>query len=217
LCPTAAPAQPFDYDGTNDSSPHARPIRRRNTLPTPCGQGRHPRLLRRDAVLPGARRRRCARKTTPVNELVVRLAGDADRDLVDRVVDDVFDGPVEAARLREFLADPRHHLAIALGPANDVIGFASAVHYVHPDKPPQLFINEVGVAASWQGHGLATRLLRVLLDRASTLGCSEAWVLTDADNAAACALYRRVGGRAQPSVMFTLPVAADARPTGDAA
>jgi hypothetical protein len=27
-----------------------------------------------------------------------------------------------------------------------VVGFASAVHYVHPDKAPELWINEVGVA-----------------------------------------------------------------------
>ena len=26
-----------------------------------------------------------------------------------------------------------------------IVGFASAVHYVHPDKPPELWINEMGV------------------------------------------------------------------------
>jgi hypothetical protein len=30
--------------------------------------------------------------------------------------------------------------------------------------------------------------------------------LTDAENAAACALYRAAGGHAQSTVMFTLPV-----------
>jgi GNAT superfamily N-acetyltransferase len=142
-----------------------------------------------------------------VNDIVVRLAGREDLRLFDRVVDDVFDEPIDAALLCEFLDDPRHHLAVALGPANEVIGFASAVHYVHPDKRPQLFINEVGVAAPWQGRKLGARLLRVLLDQARTLGCTEAWVLTDEENAAACALYHSAGGRAQPTVMFTLPVA----------
>jgi ribosomal protein S18 acetylase RimI-like enzyme len=149
-----------------------------------------------------------------VSDLVVRLAGHADLGLFERVDDDVFDGPVDAALLREFVADPRHHLAIALGPAGQVVGFASAVHYVHPDKRPQLFVNEVGVARPWQGRGLGSRLLRALLDHAQALGCSEAWVLTDADNAAACALYRGAGGRAQPAVMFTLPVPDDRRPAG---
>lgn len=149
-----------------------------------------------------------------MSDIVVRLAGDADLGLLERVDDDVFDGPVDAALLREFVADPRHHLAVALGPASQVVGFASAVHYVHPDKRPQLFINEVGVAGPWQGRGLGSRLLRALLDHAQALGCSEAWVLTDADNAAACALYRSAGGRAQPAVMFTLPVAGNRRPAG---
>jgi ribosomal protein S18 acetylase RimI-like enzyme len=144
-----------------------------------------------------------------VNEIVVRLAGGEDLGLFERVDDDVFDEPIDAALLREFVADPRHHLAVALGPANEVIGFASAAHYVHPDKEPQLFINEVGVAARSQGRRPGSLLLHVLLDHARTLGCSEAWVLTDADNAAACALYRSAGDRSQPSVMFTLPVAAD--------
>ena len=36
----------------------------------------------------------------------------------------------------------------------------SAVHYVHPDKlRPELWINEVGVAASHRRRGLGTRLL----------------------------------------------------------
>lgn len=144
-----------------------------------------------------------------MNEVVVRLVGREDLELFDRVVDDVFDEPIDAALLREFVADPRHHLAVALGPAGEVIGFASAVHYVHPDKRPQLFINEVGVAAAWQGRGLGKRLLGALLEHARTLGCSEAWVLTDAENDAACALYRSAGGHPQPTVMFTLPVAAE--------
>ncbi len=141
-----------------------------------------------------------------MNDVVVRRVGHADLGLLGRVADDVFDGPIDAALLSEFLADPRHHLAIALSAANEVVGFASAVHYVHPDKRPQLFINEVGVSGPWQGRGLGSRLLHSLLDHAQALGCSEAWVLTDADNTAACALYRAAGGRAQPTVMFTLPV-----------
>jgi hypothetical protein len=32
--------------------------------------------------------------------------------------------------------------------ASVVVGFASGVHYVHPDKSPELWINEVGVARS---------------------------------------------------------------------
>jgi aminoglycoside 6'-N-acetyltransferase I len=146
------------------------------------------------------------RQGRSMSDLVVRLVGREDLGMFQGVAGDVFDGPIDAALLSEFIADPRHHLAVALSAANEVVGFASAVHYVHPDERPQLFINEVGVAEPWQGRGLGSRLLRALLDHAQSLGCTEAWALTDAENAAACALYRAAGGLAQSTVMFTLPV-----------
>ena len=83
-----------------------------------------------------------------------------------------FDDPIDVARADEFLADPHHHLAVAVEDGL-VVGFVSAVHYVHPDKPgPELWINEVGVAATHRRRGLGTRLLRAVfaLDRA--LGCT---------------------------------------------
>lgn len=89
--------------------------------------------------------------------------------------------------------------------ADVVIGFASAVHYVHPDKSsPELWINEVSVASTHQGRGIGKALIAALLDVGRTLGCSEAWVLTDRDNARAMRLYEAGGGIAtQDHVMFT--------------
>lgn len=81
------------------------------------------------------------------------------------------------------------------------------MHYVHPDKPAQLFINEVGVAESHRGKGVAKAVLAQLLARGKALGCSEAWVLTDEDNAAARGLYRAAGGaETQGVVMVTFPL-----------
>jgi len=48
--------------------------------------------------------------------------------------------------------DPRHHLVVAV--EHVVVGFCSAVDYIQPDKPPELWINEVGVAPTpqpWRG------------------------------------------------------------------
>ena len=108
--------------------------------------------------------------------------------------DDVFDNPVDESFAREFLADPRHHIVVALD--NDVIiGFASAVHYIHPDKPPELWINEVGVADSYQGKGIGKAIMKEMLKLGQSLGCVSAWVLTDKNNVAANGLYKSVGGR----------------------
>ena len=135
------------------------------------------------------------------------MLGVDDAALLTRVAPEVFDGPIVDALCGEFLADPRHHIAVATS-GDEVVGFASAVHYVHPDKPAQLFVNEVGVAPAWQRHGLARRLLVALLERGRAVGCTEAWVGTEVGNAAARALYRAVGGieDPEPFVLFTFPL-----------
>ena len=107
--------------------------------------------------------------------------------------DNVFDNPVDEAYAREFLADPRHHIVVALS-EGVVIGFASAVHYIHPDKPPELWINEVGVADAHQGKGVGKAIMNELLRLGKQLGCVNAWVLTDRSNEAANRLYKSVGG-----------------------
>lgn len=63
----------------------------------------------------------------------IRILGPADAAVLDRVAPQVFDNAVDPRRAAEFLADPRHHLAVALD-ADVVVGMASGVHYVHPDK-----------------------------------------------------------------------------------
>lgn len=134
----------------------------------------------------------------------IRLLPPEDRAVLDNVAPDVFDNPVHERWSAEFLGDPRHHLAVAVD-GDVVVGFASAVHYVHPDKPPELWINEVGVAPTHRGRGLGTALLRRLFEVAEGLGCHEAWVLTEQSNAPARRLYAGLGGRelAEPVVMFT--------------
>lgn len=121
---------------------------------------------------------------------------------------DVFDDPLDPPAASEFLRDPRHHIVVAID-GGAVVGFASAVHYVHPDKPsPELWIDEVGVASTHRGRGLGKRILEELLGHARRLGCSEAWVLTDRGNLAAMRLYSASGGIEAPGelVMFTFPL-----------
>jgi aminoglycoside 6'-N-acetyltransferase I len=109
------------------------------------------------------------------------------------VAPEVFDNPVDPGLAAEFLADPRHHIVVAVDD-DMVVGFASAVHYIHPDKPAELWINEVGLAQTHQRQGLGKALLKSLLDVGKTLKCTEAWVLTDRGNSAAMALYAWAGG-----------------------
>ena len=127
-------------------------------------------------------------------EISFRMLGEGDGAVLQRVADGVFDRGVDPARAAEFLADPRLHIAVAIS-AGLVVGFASGVDYVHPDKPREMWINEVGVAPDFRQAGVGAGVVRLLLSEAEAMGCTEAWVLTDADNAAANALYQKVGGR----------------------
>lgn len=142
-----------------------------------------------------------------MSDIEVRILTQVDASLLEHVAPDVFDEPIDANWSAEFLADSRHHLAVAIDEGT-VIGMASGVHYVHPDKPPELWINEVGVAETHRRRGIARRLLEALFERGRGLGCSEAWVLADQSNATARRLYESAGGRAapEPAIMFEFPL-----------
>lgn len=134
----------------------------------------------------------------------IRILDADDEAIFNDVAPGVFDGPVDRTLVMEFLRDPRHHLAVAVD-QGQVVGFASGVHYVHPDKPAELWINEVGVAPSHQRRGIGKAVIRTLLQHARRLGCREAWVLTSRSNLTAMRLYASTGGEEAPrdQVMFT--------------
>jgi len=142
------------------------------------------------------------------SDLNVRMLGRSDIAVLEHVAPGVFDHVIDRDCAEAFLADPHLHIAVAIKDAL-VVGFASAVDYVHPDKPREMWINEVGVAPERRGAGVGRAVVKAMLDRAHTIGCTEAWVLTDADNAAAIALYESVGGReerpGQRMYAFALP------------
>lgn len=135
------------------------------------------------------------------------MLGPQDEAVLDGVAPELFDHEIHSRWAREFLHDPRHHLVVALDGAT-VVGFVSGVHYVHPDKSPELWINEVGVAPSHQRQGIGQQVLQAMLRHGRTLGCREAWVLTSPDNAAAIRLYRSLGGLApdEATVMYNFPL-----------
>ncbi|MFL5613195.1 MAG: GNAT family N-acetyltransferase [Gemmatimonadaceae bacterium] len=139
--------------------------------------------------------------------LELQLLQPNDARVFDRVADGVFDCPVDPTLEREFLDDPRHHMYVAIADGV-VVGMISAVHYVHPDKPAQLWINEVGVAPSHHRQGIGSRLLDAMLEHGRSLGCTEAWLGTEEDNVAARRLYLRVASSAAPFILYSFDLSA---------
>jgi ribosomal protein S18 acetylase RimI-like enzyme len=77
------------------------------------------------------------------------------------------------------------------------------------DKPPELWIDEVGVAPSHQRRGIGQQVLRAMFRVGTDLGCREAWVVTNRSNTSGMRLYGSVGGNEDPedTVMFTFRLA----------
>ena len=123
---------------------------------------------------------------------------------------DVFDHPVQPGLAREFLAADGHILVAAIA-AGGIVGFASGTVIRHPDKRPQLFVNEVGVADAYRRRGVARDVLDRLRLIAKARGCDQMWVVTDLGNVGARALYASVGAdETADLVMYDWEVAADA-------
>lgn len=133
----------------------------------------------------------------------IRLLEERDAALLANVSAGIFDHIVQPQFASAFLADPRHHLVAALE-GGQVVGFVSALDYFHPDKPPEFWVNEVGVASSHRRRGLAKQMLAAMFEHARSRGCRQAWVLTERSNAAALNLYQAAGGVEPPGevVMF---------------
>lgn len=136
--------------------------------------------------------------------IAVRRILPTEGDIVKHSLPGVFDYKVKDHLLRRFLSSD-HNVLVGAIKDDALIGFASGVIYVHPDKDPELWINEVGVASPYQRQGIATQILRVARRIAVHEGCRACWLLTEPDNTAANALYQSLEGwqGPEPTMMYS--------------
>ncbi|MPZ55090.1 MAG: GNAT family N-acetyltransferase [Rhizobiales bacterium] len=118
-----------------------------------------------------------------------------------RVAAEVFDEPIDPQRLAAYLAAPGHLMIVALADG-EVVGQVAAVIHRHPDKPTELYIDEVGVTPALQRRGIARQMLDAMFVLGKALGCEEAWVGTEHNNLPARSLYDSRGAAAEPFVMY---------------
>ena len=115
----------------------------------------------------------------------------------------LFDGEAKPEAVARFLGDPNHHLLLAIAGGKPV-GFVSGVELTHPDKGIEMFLYELAVDEGHRRLGIASELVAGLHDLARKRGCYDMWVLTDHDNDAALATYRKSGTDEESShVMLT--------------
>ncbi|MDO2936188.1 GNAT family N-acetyltransferase [Paeniglutamicibacter sulfureus] len=115
---------------------------------------------------------------------------------------ELFDFPVSEHGAREFLAMPGHRLLLARTADGTAVGFVSGVVMRHPDKQPEMFVYELGVAESHRRRGIAAALLRALALEALALGCTGMWTGTERGNVAALATYGSLGATVDDESVF---------------
>ena len=131
----------------------------------------------------------------------IRHLGAGDLDLLLKVEPGLFDHDIDPIEAEAFLADPLHHIALAFDGAQ-AVGMATGTVILHPDKPPCLFINEVGTRDSHLRQGIGAAVTQALIDLAREKGWKGIWLGTEPDNFAALGLYRKLGGQEQTFVGF---------------
>jgi ribosomal protein S18 acetylase RimI-like enzyme len=134
----------------------------------------------------------------------IKRVDSRDLRLFDDVADGVFDKTIDPARLKTYLSSPGYRMIVALNDRR-IVGQCAAVIHQHPDKPTELYIDEVGTAPPFQRQGIARRMLDEMFAIGREEGCEEAWVGTEPDNDAARALYETRGeksGDAENFVMY---------------
>jgi ribosomal protein S18 acetylase RimI-like enzyme len=115
----------------------------------------------------------------------------------------LFDGPARSDWAATFLTSQGHHLFLAYVDDRPV-GMITGVEMTMPDKGTEMFLYELEVAAEHRRAGIGHALVQALVAVAVEHGCYGMWVLTDFDNDAALATYRRGGADdTEPTVMLS--------------
>ncbi len=127
----------------------------------------------------------------------------ADEAAFHAIAPDVFDEPVDSRRLRDYLSTSGHMMLLAFD-GDLVVGQCAAVIHRHPDKPTELYVDEVGTASTHRRQGIARSMLTELFAWGRELGCEEAWLGTELDNTAANALYRSFAPTEDEAIQYYL-------------
>jgi len=133
-------------------------------------------------------------------EEIIQL-GEHNMELLNHLDQSIFDEKVTPARLAALLKEPNQILLVALLDGL-VIGQVLAAIHRHPDKPTELYIDDLAVSETVQRRGIATRLLKRLFAIGVERGCEEVWVATEPDNQPARKFYASLNLSARTAVVF---------------
>jgi aminoglycoside 6'-N-acetyltransferase I len=130
------------------------------------------------------------------------LVNPENQSLLQNCAEDVFDYVVSPEYIATLVSKRQQILVVAL--ANEiVVGQCLAAVHHQPDKPPELYIDNLGVSEPYHRRGVATRLVEKVIKEGKLSGCAVIWVATEPDNIAATSFYKSMGLVSSTSLVFS--------------
>ena len=131
---------------------------------------------------------------------IIQLS-ESNMDVLNNYDEDIFDEKIDTHRLAAMLKERNNILLVAVN-EGVVIGQILAVIHRHPDKPTELYIDDLGVSEKFQRRGIATRLIEQLYSIGIDRGCEEMWVATEPENEPAIKFYDSLKLAARKVIVF---------------
>lgn len=139
----------------------------------------------------------------PVSGFAIHWIGASNAHLLTNVASGVFDHAIDPARLTKYLSGPANLMAVALQDTL-VVGMCMCVIHDHPDKPTELYLDEIGTGDDWRRQGIARALMLEVFERADALEIEEIWLGTEPDNTPARGLYESFGVKGDEALIYYL-------------
>lgn len=108
------------------------------------------------------------------------------------IAEGVFDAPPSTDHLNKLALMPGHALFLARG-GGVIVGQLLAMVQFQADRPPQLYIDNLGVAPPFKRQGVAKALFEAAMTWGRDSGCDTVWLATDVGNAEARGFYTSMG------------------------
>lgn len=131
---------------------------------------------------------------------IVRVSS-ATTHLLENITEDVFDCPIDAIRLKQYLNLANAAMFVAVVD-RQVVGQIRGFLHLQPDGPSELYIDNLGVTPLKKRQGLATKLVTAITGWARKEGCEAFWLLTEPDNIEGESFYTALDMERKTSLFF---------------
>jgi ribosomal protein S18 acetylase RimI-like enzyme len=134
--------------------------------------------------------------------ITIRLLGPDDVDVLDRVRPGTFAQDPDPVHAWAFLTTGVNATTVALS-EGQVVGYATGIVIMHPNRPREFLVTDLGVHQEFRGRGLGTRLVERLRNVAAERGCESMAMLSESSNGGAQRVSEKLLGGETESVVRT--------------